>query len=100
MKTVTICGSMRFASEMQSIAFELETKHELNVLQCVYNIDGRELNDSDISALEKAHYRKIELSDAVYVADIGGYIGEQVSKEIAYAESLGKEIFYHSAFSK
>ncbi len=39
MKTITICGSMKF---------------------------------------------KIELSDAIYVVDIQGYIVEQVSKEIAY----------------
>ncbi len=98
MKTVTLCGSMRFESEMQSVAFMLETKHDMSVLQCVYNVDGSDIDESEIRALEMAHYRKIELSDAVYVVDIGGYIGEQVSKEIAYAEALGKEIIYHSEF--
>ena len=38
MKTVTICGSMKFETEMQRIAFLLETKHNMNVLQCVYNV--------------------------------------------------------------
>ena len=33
MKTVTICGSMRFEREMQSIAFKHEAKDNLNVLQ-------------------------------------------------------------------
>lgn len=41
MKTVTICGSMRFSNEMQRIAFDLETKHNMNVLQCIYNTDDR-----------------------------------------------------------
>lgn len=40
MKTVTICGSMKFEKEMQRIAFLLETKHDLNVLQCIYNTDA------------------------------------------------------------
>ena len=42
MKTVTICASMKFEKEMQRIAFLLETKHDLNVLQCVYNTDNLE----------------------------------------------------------
>ena len=53
---------------------------------------------SDISALESAHFRKIELSDAIYVVDIQGYIGDQVSKEITFAKGLGKEVIYHSIF--
>lgn len=96
MKTVTICGSMKFEKEMQRIAFLLETKHNLNVLQCVYNIDGLKISEAENGLLEKAHFRKIELSDAVYVVDIQGYIGNQVSKEIEYAKSLGKEIILHS----
>lgn len=98
MKTVTLCGSMRFEKEMQSIAFKLETKHDLNVLQCVYNVDDLEITPSDKAALESAHLRKIELSDAVYVVDVGDYIGEQVSREIKFAKSIGKEIIYHSQF--
>ena len=38
------------------------------------------------------HFRKIELSDAIYVVDIQGYIGNQVSKEIEFAKSKEKEI--------
>ena len=51
-------------------------------------------------ALENAHYRKIELSDAIYVVDIQGYIGNQVSKETAFAKSKGKEVVFHSAYKK
>ena len=82
MKTVTLCGSMRFAREMQRIAFDLEVRHGFNVLQCVYD----------------AHLRKIELSDAVYVVDIGGYTGTSVRREVEYALALGKQVLYHTAF--
>ncbi|MGN1166176.1 MAG: hypothetical protein ACI4S2_07125 [Lachnospiraceae bacterium] len=40
-----------------------------------------------------------ELSDAIYVVDIHGYIGNQVSKEIEFAKSKGKEIILHSEYS-
>lgn len=96
MKTVTICESMKFVEEMQKISFTLEAKYNLNVLQCVYNVDSIPLGEENLIALENAHYKKIELSDAIYVVDILGYVGKQVSKEIEYAKSLGKEILYHS----
>lgn len=98
MKTVTLCGSMRFWKEMQSIAFILETRYNINVLQCVYNVDNCDVTPSDLSTLESAHFRKIELSDAIYVVNIQGYIGNWVSKEIAFANDLGKEVIYHSKF--
>jgi len=100
MKTVTICGSMKFEKEMQEIAFLLETKHDFNVLQCVYNVDDLEISEKELVSLEKAHFRKIELSDAIYVVDIQGYIGNQVSKEIEYAKSKGKKVILHSDYSK
>lgn len=99
MKTVTICGSMKFEKEMQRIAFLLETKYDVNVLQCVYNIDSLEISEAERCSLEKAHFRKIELSDAVYIVDIQGYIGKQVSKEIEYAKALGKEVIRHSEYT-
>lgn len=98
MKTVTICGSMRFETEMQRIAFLLETKHNMNVLQCVYNVDNLNITPMEQVVLEQAHYKKIELSDAIYVVDIQGYIGNQVSKEIAFAKSTGKEVIFHSGY--
>ena len=99
MKTVTICGSMRFAEEMKKIAFSLETEHGLNVLQCVYNTENRALTQEQIKALGQAHFKKIDLSDAIYVVDLEGYIGNAVRGEMEYAARHGKEIILHSAFS-
>ena len=39
------------------------------------------------------------MSDAVYILDINGYIGDSVKEEINYAKSKGKEVIYHSKFS-
>ena len=95
MKTYTICGSMRYEKEMQEIAYYLETQKGYNILQCVYVVDGIEPTPEDLKALERAHYQKINISDGIYVLNIGGYIGESVRKEIAYAQQHGKEIVYH-----
>lgn len=94
MKTLTICGSLRFSKEMQEIAWKLETVGGFNVLQCVYG-DGK-LDDTAHKLLEQAHYRKIDLSYGIYVIDIGGYYGESVRAEIEYARNHGKEVLFHS----
>lgn len=99
MKTVTVCGSMRFAESMKNIAFELETRHNINVIQCIYNESEKIITESEKENIVKAHYRKIDISDAIYVVDIDGYIGQSVKEEIEYAKSKGKEIIYHSKFS-
>lgn len=96
MKTVTICGSMRFSSEMKRIAFELESSRGYNVLQCAYNELNLEITPSMRKNLERAHLKKIDQSDGIYVVDIGGYTGNSVRREIAYARSRGKEILLHS----
>ena len=98
MMTVTLCGSMRFSGEMRKIAWDLETQHHMNVLQCVYDPPGAVLSREMLDALTAAHYRKIDLSDAIYVVDLEGYIGEAVKGEIRYALEKGKRILYHSRF--
>lgn len=99
MKTITICGSMKYEKEMQTIALKLETKHGYNVLQCVYNLEKEELTPLDLYTLEKAHYKKIDISDGIYVVDIQGYIGSSVREEIQYAKETGKEIIMHSSYN-
>lgn len=95
MKTVTICGSMRFADEMIKIATKLETERGFCVLQPVYGFDGKVLSGGELARIKAAHYKKIDLSDAVYIVNIGGYIGQSVTEEIAYAKERGKEILFH-----
>ncbi len=94
MKVVTLCGSMRFSKQMQEIARELEINQGYCVLTPVG--DGAViLTEEDRESLAKAHYKKIDISDAVYIVNIDSYIGESVSKELLYAQENNKEIIYH-----
>lgn len=95
-KTITICGSMKFVEEMKQIAWRLEVKKGFNVLQCVYNELNEPITYEVQKRLASAHYRKIDICDAVYIVDIDGYIGESVADEILYAKENGKEIIFHS----
>lgn len=91
-KVVTICGSMRYSKEMMKISEELELKKGYAVIQCVYNIDGLMYEGVDASVLDKIHRKKIDISDAIYVVNIDGYIGNSTKKEIEYAIKNGKEV--------
>lgn len=95
MKTYIICGSMRFGKDMKKIAYELETGKGYNILQCVYCEESVVPTEEELLRLADAHYRKIDLSDGIYVVNINGYIGESVKREIEYAEKYGKEVLYH-----
>lgn len=95
MRTYTICGSMRFAKEMQNIAYKLIAEDGYNVLQCAYNVQGKPATETELKNLQAAHYKRIDMADGIYVVNIGGYIGLNTSEEIAYAKSQNKEIIYY-----
>lgn len=40
------------------------------------------------------YFKKIDLSDAIYVVNVNGYIGNNTKLEIDYAKSNNKEIIY------
>ena len=98
-KVITICGSMRYSKEMMKIAEELELKDGYAVIQCVYNIDGQRYEGVDASILDKIHRKKIDISDAIYVVNIDGYIGNSTRNEIEYAKNNGKEVIYHESIN-
>ncbi len=49
--------------------------------------------------LDELHKKKIEMSDEIFVIDVGKYIGESTQSEIEYATELGKPIHYYSDWS-
>ncbi len=98
-KVVTICGSMKFTKEMMKIATCLELKNGYAVIQCVYCPDDMKYEDLDMESLAKIHRKKIDISDAIYVVNIGGYIGNSTKSEIEYAINSGKEVIYHEPIS-
>lgn len=97
MKVITICGSMRYAKEMIKIAEELELERGYVVIQCVYPSDEGKYQGAKADILSRIHRKKIDLSDAIYVVNIDGYIGNSTKNEIGYALSKKKEVIYHES---
>lgn len=92
MKVVTICGSMKFKDKMMEVTRDLEIKNKYVVIQCVYSNDR--FNEEEQVLLANLHYKKIDISDVIYVVNVDGYIGTSIKKEIEYAKSLNKKIIY------
>ena len=93
-KIVTICGSFKYKDMMLKKALELEVIDKYVVLQPVYGYDGYDYSEDDFKVLGELHFKRIDISDAIYVVNVDGYIGESTKKEIEYALSLGKEVLY------
>jgi hypothetical protein len=94
MKIITLCGSLKFEETIKIYAEKLELEDNC-VLSIIYpNKSKDDYTNDEIQILKKGHYKRIELSDAIFVVNKNGYIGEDVRKEIAYAQERGKEIRY------
>ena len=94
MKIITICGSLKFIEEMKFYTEKLALEGNC-VLSVIYPTKDKECYTSEeIQILGKGHYKKIDLSDAIFVINKNRYIGETVRKEIEYAKDKNKEIIY------
>ena len=94
MKIITICGSIKFQQEMMQAAQALSLQGNC-VLSVIYPAaPQKSYTQAEKEMLGAMHKERIKLSDAVYIVNVDGYIGEQTKSEIAFARSLGKEILY------
>ena len=93
-KIVTICGSLLFFDKIQEIAERLELENGWIVFSPIPHTLDKELNSQEKQLLGDIHKAKIDLSDAIFVVNEDGYIGEAVRGEIAYAKEHGKEILF------
>ena len=102
-KIVTLCGSTKFKKEFLEVQKKLTLLGYIVISVGLFGHSG----DSEVwenmdegtltktkSMLDDMHKRKIDLSDMIYVINVGGYIGESTRSEIEYAISTGKEVRY------
>ncbi len=94
MKVITLCGSLKFQKEMMTVAEKMALEGYC-ILTPVYPVsENMERTEEQLIKLKEAHFKRIELSDAIFVINKNNYIGESTNLEIEYAKKLGKEIMY------
>ena len=95
-KVITLCGSTRFKTEFLEMLEILTLCGWVVLLPGYFGHCARfPVSDEVKESLDALHKKKIDMSDAIYVLNIDGYIGESTRSEIEYAILNNKEIIYY-----
>ena len=91
---ITLCGSIKFKMEFMKVQEELTLNGNIVFTPNFFNNLKDEINMETKKMLDEMHRQKIDMSDEIYVINVGGYIGESTKSEIEYAKAKGKKISY------
>lgn len=97
MKVITLCGSTKFKREFEQANRYLTLKGNIVISLAFFEqSEGIEITKEQAALFGKIHFRKIDMSDEIFVIDVGGYIGSSTRKEIEYAIENGKIVKFYS----
>lgn len=101
-KVICISGSSRFIDMISVEKWNLEKQGNavltMTLLPSWYSggqPDHQAEFEGVADVLDRVHLKKIDLCDELLVFNHNGYIGESTQREIDYAKSIGKTIYYH-----
>ena len=101
-RVVTLCGSTRFKDAFMEAQKRLTLEGNIVISVGLFGHSG----DNEVwtewtkEMLDNMHKRKIDMSDGIYVINVGGYIGESTRSEIDYAIRNGKTVEYLEPLKK
>ena len=95
-KVITLCGSTRFKDQFLEAQKRLTLEGNIVISVGLFGHSGDDevWTEGTKEMLDNMHKRKIDMADAIYVINVGGYIGDSTRSEIDYATKHGKEILY------
>ena len=100
---IALCGSTRFKDQFMEAQKRLTLEGNIVISVGLFGHSGDQevWENMDEGALTKTkemlddmHKRKIDMADAIYLINVGGYVGSSTKSEIEYAISHGKEVRY------
>ena len=95
-KVITLCGSTKLKEQFLEVQKRLTLEGNIVISVGLFGHSG----DAEVwtpgkkEMLDDMHKRKIDMADAIFVINVGGYIGESTKSEIEYARSQGKEVLF------
>ena len=95
-KVITLCGSTRFKDQFLEAQKQLTLEGNIVISVGLFGYAGDDevWADGVKSMVDDMHKRKIDMADAIYIINLGGYIGKSTRGEIEYARRNGKEIIF------
>ena len=99
---ITLCGSTRFKDAFLEAQKRLTLEGNIVISVGLFGHSGDEevWKEGTKEMLDDMHKRKIDMADAIYVINVGGYIGSSTRSEIEYAKKQGKQVLYLENESK
>ncbi len=101
---ITLCGSARFErlyhAWNEALTISGHTVFALTAYPSMKNGEREWYTPEVKAALDAAHFRKIDASDAILVLNLHGYIGFSTHREIRHAYSHGKRIYALESWGK
>ncbi len=102
-KVITLCSSTRFKEEFMETQKRLTLEGNIVISVGLFGHSGdnevwENMDEGTLTAtkamLDNMHKAKIDMSDEIFVINVGGYIGDSTRSEIKYAELHGKPVKY------
>ena len=102
-KVITLCGSTKFKEVFIEAQKKLTLDGNIVISVGLFGHDGdnevwENMDEGTVTQTKKMlddmNKAKIDMSDEIFVINIGGYIGECTKSEIEYAKSKGKVVRY------
>ena len=92
---ITLCGAIKFKDEFMKVQEKLTLDGNIVFTPSFFNnVKKEDIDNKTKKMLDEMHKQKIDMSDEIYVINLGGYIGESTKSEIEYAKLKGKKISY------
>ncbi|MFR8104079.1 MAG: DUF4406 domain-containing protein [Clostridia bacterium] len=91
---ITLCGSIKFKTEFMKVQEKLTLDGNIVLTPNFFNNIKNKIDLDTKKMLDGMHKQKIDMSDEIYVINLGGYIGESTKAEVEYAKTKGKKISY------
>ena len=101
-KVITLCGSTRFKDAFLETQKRLTLEGNIVISVGLFGHSGDDevWKEGTKEMLDNMHKRKIDMSDGIFVINVGGYIGDSTRSEIDYAIRNGKTIEYLEPIKK
>ena len=101
-KVITLCGSTRFKDAFLETQKRLTLEGNIVISVGLFGHSGDDevWKEGTKEMLDNMHKRKIDMSDGIFVINVGGYIGDSTRSEIDYAIRNGKTVEYLEPIKK
>ncbi len=82
-KIITLCGSIKFKDEFMRVQEKLTLDRNIVLTPNFFNnIKKEDIDEKTKKMLDEMHKQKIDMSEEIYIINVGGYIGESTKSEI------------------